>query len=224
MYRVNVTPADSFNDPGGGLNYEHDEEHDKVDHLRYGASNTEIFNSISTEAFNKLNLSTENRKSLIQKIQDLCIIYSHGQIRIQLNIFIDEYEKLENKRGGKDKRDWAKKVIKYCKDAKINIGPNPKHARKNANKENAKAHHLNHFSVVEHTDKKGHSVLTISTKPKHHHRHQQQPTTVPPGHHKTNTVTSGHPHVSASARVHIPDSLTHEVPKYSPDTTPPGPV
>jgi hypothetical protein len=173
MYRVNVTPADSFNDPGGGLNYEHDyehdeehdEEHDKVHHLR-----TEDLN---TEAFNKLNLSTEKRKSLIQKIQDLYIIYSKN---IQLKTFIDQYEKLENKRYGKDKHNWVKNVIQYCKDGKFDIGAKPEPTRKNANKENAKAHHLNHFSVEEYTDKKGHHFLKVYEKEKHHHNHH--PTTV----------------------------------------------
>jgi len=204
MYKVNVTPADSFNDSGCGQNYEHDEEHNEEhdegddSHLNFDSISTgnlldvvlsnkskhpalqKLYDEYKTfmnekhtnfEAYklhsewaekvigfcksNKINTS----KTLLQKITELSK-QNPGLIH-----YVTQADTVHTK---KDKFAWNKEVLGYCKNNKIDLGPKPARNPKKQDKVAAKAHHLSHFSVEEHTGEHG-PYLKISYK-KHRHR------------------------------------------------------
>ena len=109
---------------------------------------------------NNIDLSTKNHTTLINKITVL------STENPGLKTYVHDHGDIKNFR---DRKKWNRDVIKYCKEKGINLGPKPGRTTKETNNVNAKAHHLDHFSVQEHTDEHGHHFLKISVK-KHHTR------------------------------------------------------
>jgi len=204
MYKVNVTPADSFNDSGCAPNYEHDEEHDEGDYPSLNGNNEISLNNINTNAF-----STEFKdlptNALIQTITKLS--ENHESLK-------DFVEKFPTGKKNPDKKKWTVEVLEHCKKMGIVLPPKPARNPKKTKKV-AKAHHLEHFSVEEHMGNNG-PYLKIYHKHHHHKKHTYNPKH--DGYHAPEfnydysiKPSTGKSHHESETSVALPSTVTHMV-------------
>jgi hypothetical protein len=113
-----------------------------------------------------IDLSTKNLTTLIKKITEL--VKDHPD----LEKYVHDHGTIKN---FKDRNKWNKEVLRYCKENEIDLGPKPGRTAKETKNVNAKAHHLDHFSVEEHTDEHGRHFLKISVKKHHTHAKHSDP-------------------------------------------------
>lgn len=126
----------------------------------------EAWNAKATEYIEKNHLKIFPNKSLIQKIVEL--VKDHPD----LNKYVHDHGIIKN---FKDRNKWNKEVLHYCNENGIDLGPKPGRTAKETNNVNAKAHHLDHFSVEEHTDEHGRHFLKIYVKKHHTHARHSDP-------------------------------------------------
>ena len=149
------------------------DEHDELKKLdpnmkkaKFDEWNTKVqdyMKNSPSELHSKSTANTLKPKSLFQKINEL------AEDHPGLETYVNDYGNLKNV---KERYKWNKGVLHYCKENGIDLGPKPVRTKKETNKVNAKAHHLEHFSVAEHTDEHGRHFLKIYVK-KHHPSKQQ---------------------------------------------------
>ena len=177
-----MTVANSFNESGYGPNYEHDEErneeHDEGDYPHLNLNSGIRIDNLNTEAFvktlSKMPKKSQEVKDYLKKIKPKSLFEKITELSTKhtgLKIYEDKHENIKKL---KDKFQWNKEVLHYCKENGIDLGPKPVRTKKETNKVNATAHHLKHFSVEERKNKHGY-YLNISVK---EHDNHDKPSTV----------------------------------------------
>jgi len=170
MYKVNVTPADSFNDSGCAPNYEHDEEHDEGDYPSLNGNDGISLDDINTNGFVG-TLKNLPSASLLDQLVALSHQYKYLKNFLTDNPLPDKKNYTEKRLFYKDKRSWTRKALEFCKSNSIPLTKKPVHKPTKPDKVEAKAHNLKHFIVKEHIDGKHGPWLEILHKKHPHHKH-----------------------------------------------------